>query len=179
MIIDILSIVFLVIAFFTGMKRGIIVALFSLIGIIIGLAAALKLSVLVAAYLEDHISISVKWLPIISFVLVFVAVVFLIRMVANLIQTTVEMAWLGWVNKMGGALLYILLYALAFSVVLFFLAQSGMITKKTMDESISYTYLQPIGPWLLNGIGGFLPVFKNMFKELQLFFENLSQKISH
>lgn len=179
MIIDIFTMVLLVIAVYKGFKRGIIVALFSLIGLIVGLAAALKLSVLVAGYLEGSVSISSKWLPVISFVLVFVVVAFLIRMVANLIQASVEMLWLGWVNKIGGAVLYILIYLLVFSVVLFFLMQSGLIKNKTVSESVTYQYIQPWGPRVINSIGGFVPVFKDMFTELQKFFENLAQKISH
>lgn len=179
MIIDIITLVLLLIAIVKGLKRGIIVAVFSLIGLIVGLAAALKLSVLVAAYLEGSLSVSTKWLPVISFVLVFVVVVIVIRLVANLIQASVEMAWLGGVNKIGGAVLYIIIYFLSYSVLLFFLVHSGLISKKTVIESVTYNYIEPWGPWVMNRIGGFVPMFKDMFKELQLFFENLAQKISH
>lgn len=177
--IDIITLVLLLIAIVKGLKRGIIVAVFSLIGLIVGLAAALKLSVLVAAYLEGSLSVSTKWLPVISFVLVFVIVVIIIRLIANLIQASVELAWLGWVNKIGGAAFYIIIYLLSYSVILFFLVQSGLINKKTVTESVTYNYIEPWGPWVMNSIGGFVPVFKDMFKELQLFFENLAQKISH
>jgi len=178
MIIDIFTIVLLVLALFKGLQRGIIVAIFSLLGFIVGLAAALKLSVLVAGYLEESVSISSKWLPVISFALVFVVVVVLIRLVANLIQASVEMVWLGWANKIGGAVLYIIIYLLAFSVVLFFLVHAEIVSKKTVGESVTYQYVQPWGPWVLNSIGGVVPVFKDMFKDLEIFFENLAQKIS-
>lgn len=178
MIIDIITLILLAIAIFKGWQRGLIVAVFSLVGLIVGLAAALKLSVLVAGYLDEAVSIFSKWLPVISFALVFIVVVLLIRMVANLIQASVELAWLGGVNKIGGAALYIIVYLLAFSVILFFLVQSGLITKKTVNESVTYQYIEPWGPWVLNSIGGFVPVFKNMFTELQQFFENISRKIS-
>lgn len=177
MIVDIILLALLVLAVIKGLQRGIIVALFSLIGLIVGLAAALKLSVLVAGWLDGSVNISSKWLPVISFVLVFVVVVFLVRLMANMIEASVKLAMLGWVNKIGGAILYAVIYTLSFSVLLFFLVQVKMISEKTVNESVAYSYIQPWGPVVINAIGKFIPLFKDMFTELEKFFENLAQKI--
>lgn len=177
MIIDIVLLVMLVMAVIKGLQRGIIVAVFSLIGLIVGIAAALKLSVLVAGWLEDSTNISSRWLPAVSFLLVFVVVVFLIRLMANLIEASVELALLGWVNKIGGALLYMIIYTLSFSVLLFFLVQLKLISEKTIAESVTYSYVEPWGPVVINGIGKIIPLFKDMFAELENFFGKLAQKI--
>jgi len=177
MIIDIVLLVMLVMAVIKGLQRGIIVAVFSLIGLIVGIAAALKLSVLVAGWLEDSTNISSRWLPAVSFLLVFVVVVFLIRLMANLIEASVELALLGWVNKIGGALLYMIIYTLSFSVLLFFLVQLKLVSEKTIAESVTYSYVEPWGPVVINGIGKIIPLFKDMFAELENFFGKLAQKI--
>jgi membrane protein required for colicin V production len=177
MVIDIVLLVMLVMAVIKGLQRGIIVAVFSLIGLIVGIAAALKLSVLVAGWLEDSTNISSRWLPAISFLLVFVVVVLLIRLVANLIEASVKLALLGWVNKIGGALLYMIIYTLSYSVLLFFLVQLKLISEKTIAESVTYTYVEPWGPVVINGIGKIIPLFKDMFTELENFFGKLAQKI--
>ena len=65
--IDIIFAILFILAIIKGLRRGFIVAVFSIIGYIIGLAAALKLSALVAVYLQKNISITGKWLPFISF----------------------------------------------------------------------------------------------------------------
>ena len=179
MIIDIALLALLVIAIIKGLQRGIIVALFSLIGLIVGLAAALKLSVLVAGWLDGSVNVSSKWLPVISFILVFVVVVLLLRLMANMIEASVELALLGWVNKLGGAILYAVIYTLSFSVLLFFLVQVKLISEKTVNESITYSYIKPWGPIVINAIGRFIPLFKDMFTELENFFENLAQKLPH
>jgi len=179
MIIDIALLVILVIAVIKGLQRGIIVAIFSLVGIVVGIAAALKLSVLVAGWLAGSVNVSSRWLPAISFLIVFVVVVLLIRLMANLIEASVELALLGWVNKIGGALLYMIIYILSFSVLLFYLVHLKLINEKTIAESVTYTYVEPWGPAVINSIGKIIPLFKDMFAELENFFEKLAQKIPH
>ena len=82
----------IVVAAIKGIQRGFIVAIFSIVAIIIGLAAAMKLSTVVAEHLSDSVNISAKWLPLVSFLLVFLGVVLLVRLIANVIQKTVEIA---------------------------------------------------------------------------------------
>ena len=75
MLIDFAFAALLILAIIKGYQKGLIIAIFSIIAFIVGLAAALKLSTVVAAYLKDSISISAKWLPFIAFALVFFIVV--------------------------------------------------------------------------------------------------------
>ena len=86
MIIDIIVAVILILAIIKGYRQGLIVAFFSLIAFIVGLAAALKLSVVVAGYIGKAVNVSDKWLPIISFAVVFLIVVLLVRIGAKFIQ---------------------------------------------------------------------------------------------
>src|SRR4249919_1667686 len=101
MLIDIIFLFLIVLAFFKGIKKGFILAVFSLVGLIVGLAAAIKLSVLVAVYLKDTVNVSAKWLPFLSFILVFIAVLILVRIGATAIEKTIEFAMMGWLNKLG------------------------------------------------------------------------------
>ena len=71
MLIDLIYAVLLVFAIFKGIRRGFIIAIFSVLAFIIGLAAAMKLSTVVAHQLEGSTNISSKWLPFISFLIVF------------------------------------------------------------------------------------------------------------
>lgn len=177
MSIDLLFLVVMVLAVIKGFQRGLIVAVFSLVGVVVGLAAALKLSVVVAGYLRDSVRVSDKWLPVLSFVLVFVVVVLLIRLAANVLQASVELAWLGWVNKLGGILLYMVIYTLAFSVILFFGEHAQLVGEQTIAQSRIYKYIQPWGPFTMNLIGNLIPAFRDMFGDLERFFDNLAQNI--
>jgi len=177
MIIDIIVAIILILAAIKGYRQGLIVALFSVIAFIIGLAAALKLSVLVAGYIGQAVKISDKWLPIISFALVFLIVVLLVRLGARFIQRTVEFAMLGWLNRLGGILLYAGLYILIFSILIFYADQLGFMKPETKNESVTYAYIQPWGPKLMEGLGKIIPVFKGMFSDLEDFFDGVSKQV--
>jgi membrane protein required for colicin V production len=177
MILDIIVVVILILALIKGYRQGLIVALFSLVAFVIGLAAAIKLSVVAAGYIGKAINISERWLPIISFAVVFLIVVLLVRLGAKFIQKTVELAMLGWVNRVGGILLYAALYILIFSVLLFYADQMNFIKPETKSESATYSYIQPWGPKLMEGLGKVIPVFKGMFQELEDFFEKVSKEV--
>lgn len=152
------------------MQRGLIIAIFSILAIIIGLAAAIKLSSIVAMYLGDSVNISARWLPFISFIIVFLLVAWLVRLGANILSKTVEMAFLGWVNRLAGVILYLLLYTLVFSIVLFYAVQLQLVKEETVLESNVYPWVEPMGPYVINGIGKIVPLFQDMFKNLQSFF---------
>lgn len=177
MILDIIVAVILILAVIKGYRQGLIIALFSVIAFIIGLAAALKLSVVVAGYIGQAVKISDKWLPIISFALVFLIVVLLVRLGARFIQRTVEFAMLGWLNRLGGILLYAGLYIFIFSILIFYADQLGFIKPETKNASVTYAYIQPWGPKLMEGLGKIIPVFKGMFNDLEDFFDGVSKQV--
>ena len=177
MILDLIASVILILAVIKGFRQGLIVALFSVIAFIVGLAAAMKLSVVVAGYIGKAVNVSDKWLPIISFAVVFLIVVILVRLGAKFIQKSVELAMLGWVNRLGGILLYAALYILIFSILLFYAEQLNFIKPETVKKSVTYEYIQPWGPKLMDGIGKIIPVFKGMFKDLENFFDGVSRQV--
>lgn len=177
MAIDIAYLIVVLLALVKGWQKGLIVAVFSLVAWIIGVAAALKFSTVAAAYLEDSGQVSAKWIPFISFLVVFLTVVIVIRILAKLIEATVELAWMGWMNNAAGAVLYVMLYSLLFSVALFFLIQMKIVSDETASSSLVFGFIEPWGPVVINGLGKVIPFFKDMFAELEEFFTNMAQKV--
>ena len=176
MIIDIAFVIVMILAIFKGIRKGLILGIFSLLAFIIGLAAALKLSVVVAAYLKDSAGSFTKWLPLISFMLVFIAVVLLINLVARLIKKTMQFAMLGWLDSIGGIVLYVIIYTIIFSIFLFFANKLFLIQSTTIQQSNIYPYVAPWGPKVIDNLGKIIPIFKDMFTQLQDFFGNLANK---
>ena len=178
MLIDLIFAVLMVLAVIHGYRRGLIAAVFSFVAIIIGLAAALKLSSVVANYLSHSVNVSNRWLPVISFLIVFIVVVLLIRLGAKAIQKLTETMMLGWVNRLGGIILYSAIYITVFSILLFYADQLKIIKPETINKSITYSFIQPWGPKAINSLASLIPFFKNMFTELEQFFSGISKKIS-
>jgi membrane protein required for colicin V production len=176
MIIDIIFVALMVLAVFKGLRNGLVVALFSFLAFIIGLAAAMKLSVVVAEYLADNTNISQKWLPVLAFVIVFFFVVLLVRLGAKAIEGALRLVMLGWLNKIGGIIFYALLYLFIFSILLFYAQQLNMIRPQVADVSVSFKYIYPLAPKVMDWLGAVLPFFRDMFASLESFFGKLAQK---
>ena len=177
MIIDIIFLLLMALACFKGFKKGFVVAIFSIIAFIVGLAAALKLSAVVAGYLSSSVNVSAKWLPVLSFLIVFIAVVLLVRWGASLIEKAMEMAMLGWANRVAGILLYAALYLIIFSIVLFYAEAVKLIQPATISSSTTYSFIKPWGPKVIDGFGKLIPLFKDSFTNLENFFSNLSVRM--
>ncbi|MBK9658542.1 MAG: CvpA family protein [Chitinophagaceae bacterium] len=178
MLIDIIFAVILVLAILKGYQRGLVIGLFSLVAVIIGLAAAMKLSTVVAGYIGKAVKVSEEWLPVISFAVVFLIVLLLIRLGARAIEKAIEVVLLGWVNKIGGIILFAAIYITVFSVLLFYAEQMKLLQADTIDKSVTYSFVQPWGPKAMNGFGSIVPIFKDMFSELEQFFDGVAKEIS-
>ena len=172
MFIDTLFLLAMIAALFKGYTKGLVVAVFSFAAIIIGLAAALKLSSAVAVWLKTSTSISSYWLPFLSFALVMFAVVLLVRMGAKVVEKTMQFAMMGWVNKLGGILLYAALYISLLSVVVFFFNEMHLLKQETITASRTYSFIQPWGPKVIAGFAKIIPMFKDVFQQLENFFQS-------
>lgn len=176
---DIVFAILIIIACIKGYQKGLVIAVFSVVAFIIGLAAALKLSALVAGWLGSHSGIDAKWLPVLSFAIVFFAVVLLVRLGAKFIEKTFQMALLGWVNRIGGMFFYAILYIIIFSIFLFYAEKLHFVDAAAVQSSQTYPFVQPWGPFVIDGFGKVIPVFKDMFTELETFFGTAGNKIMH
>ena len=176
MFLDLVFMVFMILAVFKGYSKGMVVALFSIFAFIAGIAAAMKLSTTVAGYLGKNVNVSGQWLPVISFVVVFAAVVILVNIGAKFIEKSMDLVMLGWLNRIGGILLYILLYSILLSVIVFYASQVKLISGETLAASASWPFIQPLGPWAMGTLGKLVPFFKDMFGVLQNFFSLIGEK---
>lgn len=179
MLIDFIFAALLIMALIKGYKKGFIIAIFSVIAFILGLAAALKLSAVVAEYLKDSVNVSAKWLPFLAFIIIFFVVVILVRLGAKLIEKAFQVVLLGWLNRIGGILLYAVLYLIILSIFIFYAEKLHLLQPSTIQNSQTYTFIQPWGPKVMDNFGKLIPPFKDMFTELGDFFNSLSNKISH
>jgi membrane protein required for colicin V production len=179
MLIDFTFAALLILAIIKGYQKGLVLAVFSIIAFIVGLAAALKLSTAVAAYLKDSISVSAKWMPFIAFALVFFIVIILVRLGAKLIEKTFQAVMLGWLNRIGGIVLYAALYLIILSIFIFYAEKLQLLRPEAIKSSQTCHFIQPWGPKVMDGFGSLIPVFKDMFTELGDFFNSLSNKIPH
>lgn len=170
MFLDVLVLALLVLALIKGFKRGLVVAALSFAAVFIGLVAALKLSTWVAKWLGNNISIGKAWLPFLAFIVIMIAVFIGVRILAALVEQIVELSMLGWANKLGGFILYALLYLTVLSVLIFYTEKLHFLKPDASAASKTYTYIQFWGPYSVEGLGKAIPFFEDMFADLTDFF---------
>lgn len=174
MFLDIVVLIVVVLALVKGYSKGLIMALFSTLALVIGLAAAVKFSAVAAPVIRQSLGIDGQFVPILSFLAIFVVVIIVIRLAGKAIEKTFETASIGFINRASGALLYLILYLAITSILFFYIEKMGLIQLETMEASVTWDWIAPWGPAVLDGIGMLIPFFKDMFDSLNEFFEEVT-----
>ena len=177
MVIDILFLFALAMAVFKGYTKGFAIGLFSFIAYYIGLAAALKLSSTVAQHISGKDAQPSFWLPVLTFLGVFLAVVIIVNLLARLIREFFKLAALGWLDRIAGIILFVVIYLFIFSILLFYAVKISVFSEEVTSASRVYPYISPIAPSMVDFLGNLLPFFKDMFHELQNFFESTANHL--
>lgn len=176
MIIDVIFMLLISLACFQGMKKGLVRSLLSFVAVFIGLAAAMKLSSTVAAYLTEAGWENRIWLPFVSFVLVMAVVFIGIQWLGKLLEKTAEVLLLGWINKLGGILIYLFVYGLLFSVMLHYGKQLHLISEATIQASHFYAYIGPLAEDVFLWIGKIIPWLKSAVSEWEGYLNSPTNK---
>jgi membrane protein required for colicin V production len=100
---DIIIIVLIIVPGFIGLKAGIIKALFTAAGIIVG--------VVLAGRLSDSLGGALTFISdpgiarVVAFAIILVVVMIVATIAAKLVKWAISAVLLGWVNRLGGAIL--------------------------------------------------------------------------
>lgn len=157
-----------------GFNRGVIRSLFAFVALFFGIMIALKFSHIMSAYLHQWYAIDSKFLPLISFVLLFVGVLLLVRVLSNTLEGIVNTLYLGLINKGIGGLLWCVIITLIFSTLIWLLNQVSLITPEMKSDSQTYPALESIAPVTIDFFSQLMPFFQGMFDSLERMFEQLS-----
>ena len=156
---DIAVVVCVTIALFLGIKKGIISMLMSIAVLIVSVWASMKSSTSVAAWLGGFLGdASPVILKTASFIVIFIAVAIVLRLVTWLIEKCLKLAMLGWVNRICGAVLSVCCCILVLGLVSILFDTlyahwasaheevSGM--PAWITESIFYEPIHNVGTWI-------------------------------
>ncbi|WP_026716741.1 CvpA family protein [Flavobacterium gelidilacus] len=150
--IDIIFAAFLAYALYKGIKNGLFVELASLVALLAGIFVALKFSDFTKSIIENNVSWDPKYIEIIAFALTFIAVVAGIHLFAKVLTKIADFAFLGWINKLAGAVFSMLKTILALSIVILLFEKinvNNMIAKEeTLDDSIFYNPIKKVSEFV-------------------------------
>lgn len=174
MALDITGIIIILLFFIRGYMKGLIMAAFSVIAILLGILVALKLSQSFATWLLVNDYITSGWAQVISYVVLFIGVVLLVRLIGKLLQKAVEGIMLGIFNKLAGGILYAFLGAVLWSSLLWIGAKMLVISPQTIEASKTYSWLSLLAPWFFEQAGKLLPFVRDTFANLESFFSTIN-----
>lgn len=135
---DMLIIVILAFCVIRGVFRGLIKEMSSIIGVLAGFYAAYSYYMVIAELLSRWIS-SAAYLNILSFLILFCSVFFIISILGVVIKYVLDIAFMGWVDRVFGAGFGIIKGILIISVLLIiftaFLPQNASLVKDSVLAS--------------------------------------------
>lgn len=171
-ILDIILGALLIYAVYNGLKKGLFVELASLVALVVGIFIAIKFSYLIRTIIENHVSWSPKILAITAFGLTFFIVVIAIHSLAEVFTSIADFAYLGWLNKLGGAIFSVLKTVLLLSIV-FNLFQkiniNNFIAKQeTLNKSMFYNPIQEVSEFIYPSLNKLYDEIKTKTKNLNL-----------
>lgn len=117
-IIDIIIVVLLILAAFSGFRNGLIVELASLAALVLGIWGAFEFSDITSEFLVENFNMQSRHLNIISFIITFIVIVILVHIVGHTINKIIEAAMLGFINRLAGLVFGVLKSALILSIIL-------------------------------------------------------------
>ena len=144
---DIIIAVMLLIAFIAGVRKGIIRQLFGLAALLLGVYGAFRFSHVAGGYLSEWFKISGHFAQGISFVVIFVLILFLVILIGRMAARLISLATLGGVDKILGGVFSVLkivcVLCVLQSIVQFFNAQFHFLSA-AVETSFFYRFFDTV-----------------------------------
>lgn len=143
---DIVILILIAVPTVTGLKIGIIKALFTVVGMIVGVVLAGRFSEQlggVLTFISDP-----GWAKVAAFAIILIAVMIIASVLAVVIKWVISAVLLGWVNRLGGAVLGFIMGAV-FCGALLSIWVKFIGAGETIDSSAMARFLLDIFPFVL------------------------------
>ena len=162
--IDIVVIVFLAISTITGLRKGLIKTIIPLVGIIIAVVLGGRFYGSVADWLSTWLH-SPSQANIAGFAIIFVAVVIASLIIASLLSKFLSLLLLGWVDKLGGAILGLVMGGLVCGAIL------TIITKYNFPGMEGTIHDSSLASFFVAHFNMVLPFLPSDFDSVRQFFD--------
>ena len=145
---DIILLVCFIPGIIRGLSKGFLEQALALVGIVLSVWAAFHFSSLVCTWLKPYLEVSETVLNVIAFALILVAISLAVLLVARLLTKVVELAMLGWLNKVLGLAFAVAVNALVIGIFIILFdtlnVKFGFVKPEVMDQSVVYTTLRDL-----------------------------------
>jgi membrane protein required for colicin V production len=164
--VDIVLILFALLGAWNGYKEGFLMELISLVTILLGVLGGFKLMGEGMIFLQERFNADKSTLPYISFIVIFLIIVVLVRLLGKLIKNSIDKSFLGTLDQSMGGILGVFKTLFMLSIVIWIMDSLKIVPKAEWTEgSWLYPFTARLAPRTADWVGGFIPVFKEIFRQ--------------
>ena len=147
-ILDIVLLVCLIPAVIQGLRKGFIAQVVAIISLVLGGWLAYRFSSAVTEWLGQWISASGPALNIIAFILIFAIVVTLLFLLGKILEASIKIILLGWLNKLLGLVFSLFKYVLVIGLLIILFdsinGKFSLVSDEFLDSSFLYSGIRSI-----------------------------------
>ena len=133
--VDVIIVIILAIGLIKGLTNGFVRGLFGLAALVLGVMVAAANYQQVTDVLFSRLQIDPQGQAILGFLLVFVIVLILVSVVGRIIAKALKLASLGWMDRLAGGVLGIVMACLFTGVLLLLVVMAGLQTNTGVARS--------------------------------------------
>ena len=153
-LLDVILLILLLAAAISGYTKGFFIELASVVSLILGIWAGVDFSPNLQIWLSKFLSWSPGNVKLLAFIIIFLIVVILVHLVANVFEKTIRALSLGLLSRFGGALIGALKAAFFLSIFLLLLSNiehytTSIIPERTKKESKLYLPIENFAPRII------------------------------
>lgn len=158
--IDIIILACFLPAIILGIRDGLIRQLVAMAVVIGGILMSTRFSGAVGEWILGWFEVEPFWLKVISFAIVFIAVALVISIIGKLLEKVLDIAMLGWLNRLLGMVVALATAALLIGTVIYMIDSANNLMEFLPKEKIEQSrFYKP----LLELIQRVFPIFKQLF----------------
>ena len=150
--IDIIIAVILLFGLVRGYMKGLFIEITSLVGLVLGVYGALHFSFYLSDILQENVSWDKSMIQIVAFAGTFLIILIALVLLGKALTKIAETIFLGFFNKLLGAVFGTLKYALILSIVFLIYDQINaslkFLNKEKAEESVLYEPVKKLAPRL-------------------------------
>ncbi len=139
-----------------GLKNGLLIEIASILALIAGIYGAIHFSYYAGDYLSKNMDWNERYINIAAFCITFIIIVIVVHLAGKFLTNIADIAMLGILNKIAGALFGALKVAVILGAVLIFFDRAnssvGLIKNETVQTSTLYGPIKDIGALVFNKV---------------------------
>ena len=179
--IDIVILIILILFGLRGVFRGIILEIFTLLGLIVAYIVAVREMSTVSGWIDKYLNLPDLVITSLAFLLIFLIIGFLFRWVARLLQTMAKWTIIRWIDKGGGILFGLFKGAIVSSLLIMLMSVLPFVPEieKECESSLLWRPVKSVAPAVFNFIIHTFPEAKTFYEEVQEGFRQKARPLQH